>query len=238
MTEVADRFATSTALASPSPSLVGRGEAPWPDRDYSVPLGTAISGRLMCAAGGSRITIAGNPGTPDLWRAHFEGEVPRIDSLAGGVTIRYRRHSLLAWVNELIGDEETSAMLELAGQVPWRIDFNGGLSRCSAYLADVRLEAFRIAGGASEVEVSLSRPVGVVPIQIGNGASHVTVSRPRGSAVRLRIAGGASQLHFDEQHAGAVGGEVRWQTPGADAAPDRYEIDVAGGASDFTVDVR
>ena len=232
-----DVFGSYAAPVSPPP-LADWDEAPWPQREYSAPLGTAVGGRLTIAPGGSRITIAGNPRSTDLWRAHFSGEVPQIDLHPDGVTLRYRRHSLISWVNELIGDEETAAMMELAGQIPWRIEFGGGVSRCSAYLADVRLEALRIAGGASQVDVSLSRPVGVVPIQIGGGASQVTVCRPRDVAVRLRIAGGASQLDFDGHHAGSVGGELRWQTPGADGAADRYEIDVAGGASMFTLTAR
>ncbi len=112
------------------------------------------------------------------------------------------------------------------------------MSQCSAYLADVRLETLRIAGGASQLDVSLARPVGVVPIQIGGGASQVMICRPRDVAVRLYIAGGASQLDCDGHHAGSVGGEIRWQTPGAGSKTDRYEIDVAGGASMFTLTTR
>jgi hypothetical protein len=236
--DVFDSHAVETTVVSPPPSRADRREVPWPRRDYAAPLGTAVSGRLTVAPGGSRVTIAGNPGSTDLWRAHFEGDVPQIDLHPDGVTLRYRRHSLISWVNELIGDEVTAAMLELAGQVPWRIECNGGLSQCSAYLADVRLETLRIAGGASQLDMSLAQPVGVVPIQIGGGASQVTICRPREVAVRLRIAGGASQLDFDGHHAGSVGGELRWQTPGADSETDRYEIDVAGGASMFTLTSR
>jgi hypothetical protein len=236
--DVFDRYTAETPLVSPHPPHADWSDVPWPPRDYAAPLGTAVGGRLSIAPGASRITIAGNPGSTDLWRAHFAGEVPQIDLHPDGVTLRYRRHSLIAWVNDLIGDDVTAAMLELAGQVPWRIEVNGGVSQCSAYLGDIRLETLRVAGGASQLDVSLSRPVGVVPIQIGGGASQVTICRPREVAARLRVAGGATHLDFDGHQFGAVGGEIRWQTSGADSAADRYEIDVAGGASMFTLTTR
>ena len=237
MNDVLDRNTSGAGVGSAIPPADWL-EPPWHRRDFAVPLGTAVSGCLTIAPGGSRITIAGNPQSSDLWRAHFAGEVPQIEIQAGGVTLRYRRHSLFSWVNELIDDEVTAAMLELAGQVPWRIEFNGGLSHCAAYLADVRLESVRIGGGASQVDLSLSPPLGIVPIHIGGGASQVTICRPREVAVRLRIAGGASRLLFDGHRAEAVGGEIRWQSPGADAATNRYEIEVAGGASLFTLATR
>jgi hypothetical protein len=55
------------------------------------------------------------------------------------------------------------------------------------------------------------------------------------TAIRLRLSGAANQLVLDTQLFGVVGGDTDWQTPGFDAANDRYELDVSGGANGLTV---
>ncbi len=154
------------------------------------------------------------------------------------VRLRYPRHSIRSWAKELIEGEETAAMIELSGVVPWRIEVDGGVSRLSADLNDLQLAALRVGGGASRVELMLPRPEGVVSVRIGGGASHLTIHRPQGAAARLRVQDGASRLALDEPRSAAIGGEVRWQSSDFAAATDRYEIEVAGGASDLVLDIR
>jgi hypothetical protein len=51
------------------------------------------------------------------------------------------------------------------------------------------------------------------------------IRRPRGSAAQVSVRGGASNLVFDAQQLGAVGGPTRLSTPGWET----------GGASDLSV---
>ena len=46
------------------------------------------------------------------------------------------------------------------------------------------------------------------------------IRRPRGTAAQISVRGGASNLVFDAQRLGAVGGPTRLSTPGWDAAPE------------------
>jgi hypothetical protein len=75
-------------------------------------------------------------------------------------------------------------------------------------------------------------------IEFHGGASDVTIHRPEGVAARIRVGRGVSELAFDEQRFGAIGGETRLQTPGYDGAADRYDVEVAGGASKLSVGTR
>ena len=61
------------------------------------------------------------------------------------------------------------------------------------------------------------------------------VKRPRGAAAQIAITGGASSFAFDDQRIGADGGAIRLSTPGWDSAPDRWTLELAGGASSLSV---
>ena len=51
----------------------------------------------------------------------------------------------------------------------------------------------------------------------------------------MRLKGWASQLTFDEQTFDALGSDVRLESPGYADAARRYDVEVAGSASDITV---
>jgi hypothetical protein len=93
-----------------------------------------------------------------------------------------------------------------------------------------------VLGGASHVTLRLGSPEGVGFIHFAGGASDVTIRRPAGVAVRLQVGRGASRLKLDEQHFGAIGGETRLETPDFQSAGRRYDICIAGGASNLMID--
>lgn len=92
-----------------------------------------------------------------------------------------------------------------------------------------------ITGGASECELALPRPHAHATLRITGGSSQLVVKRPRGTAAQILIRGGASSFVFDDQRIGAVGGAIRLSTPGWDSAPDRWTIELNGGASSLSV---
>ena len=85
------------------------------------------------------------------------------------------------------------------------------------------------------MEVTLPPPSGTVQVRILGGASNVTIHRPQGVAAHIRIAGGSTNLAFDEERFGAIGGEVSLQSPDYEGASDRYDITITGGASNVTI---
>jgi DNA-binding MarR family transcriptional regulator len=209
----------------------------------AAPVASATRGRLVFIGGAPTIVISGDPALGrELYRARFEGAVPSARVRDGVVTIRYSRAAWFEWrariANQWI---EASAhwrhdMTEFAlnTAVPWTVELRGGATAVKADLREVNLEAFDLAGGASMIALSLPRPVGVVPIRVKGGVGDVTVLRPGGVAVRLGVKGGAREAILDGT---ATWSNARIETPGADLAPNRYEIEIAGGANRVTVSV-
>jgi hypothetical protein len=88
---------------------------------------------------------------------------------------------------------------------------------------------------ASQVALTLAQPSGAVFINVSGSVSDMTVHRPRGVALRVRIDGGVSRLALDEQHFGAVADGIHWQTPDYHGTPHRYDLSVSGSVSNVTI---
>ena len=199
---------------------------------FSAPLGAASSGRLQFVRGAANVVLRVDSSIDDLYRARFDGPPPEVHARDGAVSIRYpRTFHPFDW-------RRRTAEVTLNPAIPWQIEFHGGLSRLDADLSALRVGSFEVTGGASGVAVTLPRPSGTVSVRVTGGASDVTIHRPEGVAARIRVGRGVSELAFDEQRFGAIGGETRLQTPGYDGAADRYDVEVAGGASKLSVGTR
>jgi hypothetical protein len=199
---------------------------------FSAPLGAASSGRLQFVRGAANVVLRVDSSIDDLYRARFDGPPPEVHARDGAVTIRYpRTFHPFDW-------RRRTAEVTLNPAIPWQIEFHGGLSGLDADLSVLELGSFEVTGGASGVAVTLPRPSGTVSVRVTGGASDVTIHRPEGVAARIRVGRGVSELAFDEQRFGAIGGETRLQTPGYDGAADRYDVEVAGGASKLSVGTR
>jgi DNA-binding MarR family transcriptional regulator len=194
-----------------------------------APLGAVEQGRMRFASGVAHLELRGAR-IKDLYRATFNGKRPQIAVEPDGlVTVQYKGFS---W----FGMAGVSAEIALTNAVPWSIEIRRGVSHLAADLRELDIATIDISGGASECELTLPRPRGqAATLRITGGASKLVVKRPRGTAAQISIRGGASSFVFDEQKIGAVGGTVRLSTPSWDTAPDRWAIEVTGGASSLSV---
>jgi hypothetical protein len=185
----------------------------------------------MFANGASRLTLRAASGMDDLYRARFEGPVPKVEVADGTVTFRYPRRfsGLFEWRSRSGGE------VTLNAAVPWEVEVRGGAYKVEADLSGLKLTSFVLTRGLSDVDLTLPEPSGVVPVRLTGGASEVNIRRPAGVEARLSMIGGVSKLTFDEQSFDAVGGKLRLRSPGYDSVSDRYEIEVSGGASKVTV---
>ncbi|NLE23340.1 MAG: MarR family transcriptional regulator [Actinobacteria bacterium] len=195
----------------------------------SAPLDGVTAGRLEFTKGAAQIVLRGDPGLTDLYQASFQGPVPGITVDGGTVTVQQRRRFRpFDWRTQ-------SAEFALTAAVPWAISLRGGLWKLSADLSPLQITSLEVGGGASDIEITLPAPAGSVPVRISGGASKVVLRRPKGTEARAEVSGGASQLVFDGQRLGAVGGRTVLASSGFADAEDRYEIRFAGGASKVTV---
>lgn len=196
---------------------------------FASPMEELKCGRLVFAHGASRLTLRVEHGMDDLYRASFEGAVPKIKVEDGVVSVsRSRRHTIF-------DPRRHSEEFTLNASVPWEIEVRGGAVHIDADFGELELSSFVLKGGVVDLDLTLPQPSGVVPIRLSGGVSKVSVHRPKGVEARMSVKGGVSKLSFDEQSFDALGGKVQLQSRGYAGAVDRYEIDVSGGAVEITV---
>ncbi len=205
----------------------GKGQPP----ESSAPLAGATSARLEFIKGASKVHIRADASLTDLYKARFDGSPPNVTVWGNTVTIEQKRRFLpFDWRNQ-------SSDVSLNASIPWAVSLRGGMWKLTADLRALRLESLEVSGGASDVEIWLPAALGTIPVRISGGASNVMLHRPEGTAIRVDMNGGASQLVFDGQRLGAVGGRSHFESPGLGAATDRYEARISGGASQIVIDV-
>ncbi|MFA4964201.1 MAG: MarR family transcriptional regulator [Thermoleophilia bacterium] len=224
------QIAALTVGAAPGAGGVPPEPGATEERQSRAPIKGVAAGRLEFTKGAARVKLSGDPSLPDLYRASFEGPAPEIKVSGGTVTVQQRRRFRpFDW-------RAQSAEFALSTAVPWDISLRGGMWKLTADLRSLRLTRLEVGGGASDIEVTLPAPVGTVPVRISGGASKVVLRRPKGSEARAEVSGGASQLVFDDQRLGAIGGRTVLGSAGFAEATDRYEIHFTGGASQVTVE--
>jgi DNA-binding MarR family transcriptional regulator len=202
-------------------------EAPSDEEEvFSAPLGNLESARLVVSSGVYKLTVRAGDTLDALYQAHFEGSPPDVKVKDGVVTIRYPRRLWAA-----LGGEKRAAEVTLSRAIPWQIAIQGGTSVITAELGGLNLAGLEVKGGMSMIHLELPEPSGAVPIRISGGASEITVRRPAGVAARVHLKGWASTIVFDDQRFSDLGGDVRLQSPGYEAAAPRYDIEVASSAS-------
>ncbi len=200
--------------------------------DFAALRGSLASGRLRFVRGASDVIIRADSSTGDLYRARFDGAVPEVWTEGGVVNLRYPRFF------HPFGRRGRTGKVVLNAAIPWHIEVRDGASKLTADLSQLKLGSFEVSGGASKVELTLPRVSGLAPVRILGGASNVVIHRPEGVATRVCIVGGSTNLTFEDQHFGAVGGEVSLQSPNYEGTPERYDITITGGASNVAIDTR
>jgi len=209
--------------------------------DVGAPVASATAGRLVFVTGAPGVTIgaAADLGG-ELYRARFRGAIPSARVRDGAVTIRYPRFAWFDW-RAKVGDQWVSASahwkrdateLVLNATLPWSIDLRGGATAVTGDLAGLRLEGFDLSGGAGSVNLTLGGPVGVMRVRIKGGVGDVLITRPAGTPTTLAVRGGYRKATLDGTAAWSPG---RIATPSAEAATDRLEIEISGGANRVTV---
>jgi DNA-binding MarR family transcriptional regulator len=215
----------TTRLRGRTPSEEGEGG------EFVAPLDSVTSGRLVFERGASDIFVGVDPAMRDLLRVRFEGSASQVRAQDGTVTVRQRRRRLPS-----LSQDERANEISLNGSIPWKVEVRGGASNLAADLGELKLGSLDIKGGASRVELTLPPPSGTILLGVLGGAESLTIRRPEGVAARVRVSRGASDLLFDEQRHGAVGGETSLQSPDYEHAADRYDIEVSGGVSGLTIE--
>lgn len=202
-----------------------------PDEGVARCEDSAPSARLVFSRGAARVSLRADRAQAEHYRARFEGIDPRVVAEDGRVTVDYAPTRPRDWLRA----RRRSADVTLSPARAWALDFDGGVDRLRADLHDLELASITVRAGATDVELLLPEPRGVVPIQVTGGVSDVKLHRPRGTALRVRVRGGAVKLDLDGRRLRAIGEETWEGSAGPGDAINRYEVDIDGGASELTV---
>ena len=125
--------------------------------EFSAPRGVAPTGTLRFLDGVSNVRLRSDRDMAELFRARFEGKVPRVEAADGIVTVRYRRGPG-GWG----GWRRARGEVVLNAMVPWTIHVQGGVSNLDADLTGIRLTALEIGNGVSGLDAALPAPEGDV----------------------------------------------------------------------------
>ncbi len=222
----------------------GADTAPIGDASVGAPVASAVAGRLVFVTGAPAVTIRGAADLgAELYRARFRGAIPSARVRDGIVTICYPRFAWFDW-RARVGDQLLSASahwkrdtteIVLNAGLPWFVDMRGATS-VTADLRGVRLSGFDLRGGAGNLVLALGHPVGAVRIRVRGGVSDIAVTRPSDVPAVLAMRGGYREATLDGDAVWTSGRTAgRISTPGAEAAADRFEIEVSGGANKVIV---
>ncbi len=204
-------------------------------QDFSAPLGKTANGKLIFERGAAGLTLRGEPLPGQLFTAHFERHVPVVRVNGGTITVRYRDFSfgLLNWLR--YGFNPPRSDMTLNADIPWQIEIRSGIAQSRLDLRLIKLRGVILNSGASDVELMLGEPNGVVNLDFNSGVHNISILRPATVAVRLTIHGGAANLILDSQKFSAIGGMTTLETPNSQEAPAHYAITINGGAHNFKV---
>ena len=196
--------------------------------EHAAPLGGLTSARLIFRSGANEVALRGGPDVSELYRARFEGSVPRVTVRDGTVSIQYRGLPF-DW-------RRRSIDVALNASVPWSVEIKGGANKLRGTFDGLDLRAFDLVGGASDVSLTLGRPRGEVPVRIVGGMDRTRINRPAGVGVRLQVRGGIARAELDGSRIMAAAGLE--QSVGDARATDRYLVQITGGASRFELTER
>ncbi|HSP65977.1 MAG TPA: TetR family transcriptional regulator [Candidatus Deferrimicrobium sp.] len=180
---------------------------------------------LAVDSGSWRVTVgAAPPGTLEAATSVGGGGAPSVDIRPDGlVVVRNRRGGNRGGV-------------ELNRDYTWNVKVHGGTWNTSLDLSGLRLSGVELDSGAGNVRCTLPRPLGVVPIRVNSGLVNVSFSRPRDAAVRATVSSGSAKVRLDGKTVRSVAADVHWETQGASASADRYELAVFSGSVRVTMD--
>jgi DNA-binding MarR family transcriptional regulator len=197
--------------------------------EHTAPLGGLTSARLIFRSGANELALHGAPDLAELYRARFEGSVPRVTVRDGTVSIQHRGMPF-DWRKRL-------ADVTLNASIPWSVQVQGGANKVNGQLEGVDLRSFELTGGAANLNLAVGRPAGEVPIRIVGGTGTTKLVRPAGVGVKLHVAGGVGRIELDGQRI-TNSGSVSVESAGDDNGPDRYAIEVLGGSARIEVSRR
>jgi len=184
--------------------------------------------------GAAEVNLRGGGLGDELYRGRFEfsaaEQTPLVHLDRSSGTLRIEQQQRLPRITFGLPPDRDRVDLSLTDRIPWTVRLHGGALRSTLDLGGLDTSKLQLSGGANTTDITLRAPKGLVAVVISGGATSVTLHIPPGSAARVRVTGGASDLEVDGSHHRGIG-DKPWETEGYGQAADRFDIRVSGGAT-------
>jgi hypothetical protein len=123
----------------------------------------------------------------------------------------------------------------LTGEIPLRLEVETGAADSELDLAMLRVSDLRIRTGASQTRVVLPAAAGLTRVSAESGAAQLRFRVPDGVAARIRSTMALGSTDVDSTRFPRTPDGQGWASPDFDAAANRVELEVRGGAGQVTV---
>ena len=192
-----------------------------------------MSGRLVFATGVRGLKLTADPTISYLYQDRVRPNAPSVWIDENIVVVEYK---FPPYFDQLAAPRSQRPEITLNSSIPWEIEFRNGVSHLDANLVELPVRSLDILGGASEIRLALSTPSRTTFIYFSGGLHHGVIRVPSTSEMRVQISGRSTYLNFMDRHFRAIGGETSLESPGYNHSMNRFDVCIAGGASQLTVE--
>jgi hypothetical protein len=197
------------------------------------PLDGRQAAQLEVVSGAESVIIHSGPMEGFLYRASTVpgSRVEPVAQVTGDVV------SLRLAGTEIAGQATVHVFLN--DKVRWQLKLAGGGLRQVVDFGTGRLAGIDVVAGVQELEVTVPKPEGTLPIHVG-GVGKLWVHAPTGPPAQLTLGTGCTvgEAKVDDQAKQNLTGGTVLAGQGWAAATDRYALQVDGGAASVQLDRR
>lgn len=143
-----------------------------------------------------------------------------------------QRWSFRNWFNKG-GDNKPVSQISVTNQIPLTIRLAMGASKIDADLSDLLINNLTLKTGAINGTVKIGDRTSSVSIDIGTGASDITVYIPSASGLKVANKSGVTKIKYDKIDVNTQNGGVS-QSNNFDSAKNKIYVDVRAGASSIS----
>ena len=114
----------------------------------------------------------------------------------------------------------------------WNVKLDAGATDVNFDLSKFKVRTIKLNGGAGSFALKLGQPLAVTDIDISTGAASVKFTIPQNAACRITK---SSAFSSDDFEGFVKKGDGDYETPGFDAAKNKFTIHFSGAMSGFEV---